>query len=649
MRLTGCILVTVVAAFLACAGLASAAPTGRAATGAIGSRPVVLAVWGLVDGDSPVAGASVDVYAGAPRRPSRSGRLTGQAPLPELVGARTSGTGTVLLEFSRLPREFTVQLTGGSVGGSRFKGALRAIVRGYRSGGVAYVNPVTTLIADGTAADAHPGRASAPAIAHRRVYRLLGIPGWMDNPDLSYSDRYFDGELYMSAARRTGGVAALDRTLIRQALAGERQHRFARTGETNPSARAAAINWLALTGTQLVKEIFKTLSVQAGKSLASVGLTRGGEAALGWILAGFGYSDVLKDQDILQIRQAVEALGKQVTALQGDLALSGFSTLVHQTDQTIGQIEYATSQLALLANLPDKDTTKRAFAQTISDYIGSKLLDAPQILNQNLGSNVPIADNLIKSASRVVSQRTRFFDSQSSAQVKSVYDYFAVYQAQLAVLLQEYYNAKPDTYAATVRKANLAKLEANVTAQAASLKPAVPPRTVVDPRTLQMWVQDLPTPEVNLNTIGEIVFPRRPVGYKIRAQFRRKPAAGPTGLPDVPFGDWEIPTIGEFEGLVSGSPGASRLAWLEKDGRFSRRLLDAGSGREWARDGFSLGKPFIATPLHISTFALNTGRTNRHVIEWIAGGWRGEFDKQRAGLMYRRKLAAGETYWWSSQ
>ncbi len=648
VRVVGRILVAVVAAWFACAGLSAAAPAGPAATGASASRPVVLAVWGLVDGDRPVAGASVDVYAGAPRRPNRSGRLAGSAPLPELTAARTSKTGAALVEFSRLPREFTVELTGGSVGGKRVKGALRVLVRGYRSGGVAYVNPITTLIADETAAAIDPGHRSSPAIARRRIYRLLGIPGWIDNTDLSYTDRYFDGARYLAAARRVGGVAALDRTLVRRALAGGPPRRFAASGE-NPSARVAGVNWLALTGTQLVTEIFKALSVQAGKSLASVGLTRGGEATLGWILAGFGYSDVLKDQDILQIRQAVQALGKQITALQGDLALSGFSTLVHQTDQTVGQVEYATSQLALLASLPDKDTTKRAFAQTISDYIGSKLLDAPQILNQSLGSNVPITDNLIKSASRLVSQRSRFFDSQSSAQVKSVYDYFALYQAQLAVVLQEYYHAKPETYAATVREANLAKLAGNVTAQAVSLKPNVPPRTVVDTRTLQMWVQELPTPEVNLNSLGEIIFPRRPIGYKPKAQFRRKAAAGPTGLPDVPFGDWEIPTIGEFEGLVSGWTGASPLAWLEKEGRFGKSLLDAGAGRKWTRDGFKLGKPFIATPLHITRFALNTGQTIRQMIEWFGGGWRGEFEKQRAGLMYRRKLSAGETYWWSSQ
>jgi len=44
---------------------------------------------------------------------------------------------------------------------------------------------------------------------------------------------------------------------------------------------------------------------------------------------------------------------------------------VHQTDRTIGELDHAMSQLALLANLPANDPTKAAFARTVVDYIGS--------------------------------------------------------------------------------------------------------------------------------------------------------------------------------------------------------------------------------------------------------------------------------------
>jgi hypothetical protein len=155
------------------------------------------------------------------------------------------------------------------------------------------------------------------------------------------------------------------------------------------------------------------------------------------------------------------------------VALAGFSTLLHQTDRTIGQIAHANSQLALLANMPDQDPTKAAFAQTIVDYIGANLIDAPEILNQNLGSHVALADNVVKSASRLMGKR-KFFGTKSSAEVRSVYEYFAAYQAQLAMLLQEYYHAKPTVYSPTNNAANLSRLHKDVESQAGSLKPDMP-------------------------------------------------------------------------------------------------------------------------------------------------------------------------------
>ena len=537
-------------------------------------------------------------------------------------------------------------------------GTLRAVVRDYGSGAVVYINPVTTIIADVVAASPRPKRAATVAGARQRVYRVLQIPGWVNNADLSYSDRYFDGGSYLWAARRVGGMAQLDRQLVRDALTGGRPRRFidrqVAGGQdgSQPSASAAAVSWLALPAGALVKEVFKALAAQAGKSLVGVGVSKAGTAALGWLLAAFGYGDVLKDQDILAIRQAVEALGKQVTQLQGDMALAGFSTLIHQTDRTIGEIDHAGNQLALLANLPDNDPTKRAFTDRIVDYIGGHLIDAPEILNQALGSNLPIADNLIKSASRAVSQRSRFFTPHSSAQVMSVYDYFAVYQAKLGILLQEYYHAQPQVYSPATATANLARIHSNVESQAGSLKPAVPDHTVIDTKTREMWITQLPGEEVDLNRILEIYYVRISSRGDEAAKFRLKPDAGPTRLPGFPFTDWEVPTLEAFERLVAGSNGPSPLDWLEKQGGFNKQLLEAAAGRKWARDGFSLpfGR-FITQPFEIETFRLSTGRRDsRTRIDWLAGGngWKAAFSKQKAGLMYVRKLPTGETYWWSS-
>ena len=123
---------------------------------------------------------------------------------------------------------------------------------------------------------------------------------------------------------------------------------------------------------------------ELGKGVLNGVGSQAGGSALGWVLSAFGLSDSNAQlrQEIANIRLAIDELGKQVTRVQNRLELAGFSTLVHQTDRTIGEIDYAMSQLALLANLPADDPTKREFTRTVVDYIGSHLLDAPAILNR---------------------------------------------------------------------------------------------------------------------------------------------------------------------------------------------------------------------------------------------------------------------------
>ena len=412
---------------------------------------------------------------------------------------------------------------------------------------------------------------------------------------------------------------------------------------------ASKVDWLGLlTGDPraFVKEAFKALALQAGKSLAGVAANKGGNAALGWVLAAFGYADVLKDQDIREIRLAVEAIGRKVTALQGSVALSGFSTLFHQTDRTIGQINHAYSQLALLANMPDKDPTKAAFARTISDYIGNNLVDAPEILNQALGSHVALADNLIKSASRLISQRGRFFTPSSSAAVESVYDYFATYQAQLAMLLQEYYHAKPDTFSPTVSEANLKRVEAHVNSQAGSLKPPVPPKTVIDTKSGEMWITVLSQPSISLRKLISISY-RTTAARKTLVRIHLLGAAGPTSVAGFPFGNWELPKMDAYQRLIDGWSGKSPVEWLEKQAGFSRALLDASDSRKWARDGFSPRKVLLFAGIDADTFRLTSASRPRQVIEFSGKGWEGKFDQTSAGLMYVRTVPAGESYWWS--
>jgi hypothetical protein len=459
----------------------------RADAGAARDKPTVLAVWGLADGDTDVAGGTVRVFAGRPAD-------RGGAALAQTNGRRADRThrsGVALLAFRRLPPEFVVEVRGGRADGRRVPGRLRAAVRGYRSGDVIHVNPVTTMMAAYGAA-VERGALDRSAGARRLAYRELRIPHWMSHADLSYHDRRFDGDSFLRAARRAGGVGALVRRLLHDDRAGRRFTQSRRRRSRQAAAAQAPLGPVPEGILQGIAGVALRLMV-TGAALGAGEIAQRNQIEVpGWLLAVFGLGDASEEQ-FAEIRRLLTGLSAQVTRLQSDVNLAGFSALVHQTDRTTGQIDHANSQLVLLANTPSGDPTKREFARTIVNYIGTNLLDAPEILNQNLGTRIALADNLIKSASRTLGQR-KFFGPKSSAEVRGIYDYFAAYQVQLGMLLQEYYHAKPNVYNPTNAAANLERVRANVVSQADSLKPDVPENTVIDTKNREMWVTDLRDP-----------------------------------------------------------------------------------------------------------------------------------------------------------
>ncbi len=639
-----------------------AAGGARAAT----ERPVVLAVWAHVNVNTPVAGATVRVYATARPPASWTAEPTARLLVRQSSGRRTAltyRTGVALLAFARLPRAFTVTVTGGRAAGRRMPGAFSVVVGSYVSGTVVDVNPVTTLITDDLAAHRRSDRGIMVARASTEIYRLLDIPASEDQVDLRYSPRYFDGASYLAAARRVGGIGELDQALVAQARRGAR-HRFLAVQIkraprlVGPVASAAA---LPAVGGALISQVFKYLAVQAGSSLVSVAGEKAGTAALGWVLAAFGLGDVLKDQTVLEIRRIVEQLSKQVAQLQEqvgqlqrDLGVVGFSTLFHQTDRTIGQIDHATSQLALLANMPANDPTKPAFAKTIVEYIGANLLDAPAILNRGLGSHLPLADNVIKAASRALGQR-KFFGPGSSTEVRGVYEYFAAYQVQLAMLLQEYYHAKPTVYSPANNNANLEQLRGNVESEAGALKADVPANTVIDTKSREMWVTDLPDSKKRLADIAQVR--KRPGGSVPTFSWRTgenlsqcgaRPFDGPTGVRGFSDCNWELPTAEAYRRLIQGWTGKSPASWLVDTAGFGAGFIQASGHVKWVRMDYGIGLGHRTLNLRVYQFDLSNDSLFSHYLLFRSTDWKPEFERVYAALMYVRKLAPTESYWWSS-
>jgi hypothetical protein len=611
---------------------------------------VIVPVWALLDGDTPVSGARVRVYAGGLRAVGR------RRPLRQLRGARAERThrsGVALLEFARLPRSFTVVISGGRSEGRRLRGFLSARVRSYGEGRVVHVNPVTTLV--------ELWRRVNPRVSQRRatraVARALGIPSWANNVDLRASDRWLDGERFLGHVRVHATLDRATGDLLFDIRRGRRTSRFrARRG----MAAAAAQSLGRLTGEPTLMKshgrpvaraaqagLIATVFTELGKGVLSGIASQAGGSALGWVLSAFGLQDSneLLRQDIANIRQALDELGKQVTQVQNRLELAGFSELVHQTDRTIGEIDHAMSQLALLANLPADDPTKRGFTRTVVDYIGSHLLDAPAILNQNLSSNVPLSDNLIKSASRLLSVRERFFDKETSEKVQSVYDYFAGYQAKLAILLVEYFHAKPDTYSTTTIKTNLDRIAVNVTAQASSLKPPVPAGVMLDTKTGFMWMQTIDGSSVRkITDVVTLVQPRGKAPYLDLTRFSIS-----TTLPGLPFNEWAMPVAEDLHKLLSDRGNDSPLDFLAKKARITRKVLDAANSHVWIRDTFECRNLFNAAIYRLYSLrdAAVAGETQLRAAcqsgVWNDPGWRDRGAAQ--GILFRR-VRPGVDYWW---
>ena len=110
---------------------------------------------------------------------------------------RAYGSGIALMEFTRLPSDFTVEVSGARPGGRPLRGTFRAVVHGYTAGRVVHVDPVTTLIA----ARRQRGRPISAATARSKIYRLLRVPGWQDEADLR-NRTTTSTEAYLRAARR---------------------------------------------------------------------------------------------------------------------------------------------------------------------------------------------------------------------------------------------------------------------------------------------------------------------------------------------------------------------------------------------------------------------------------------------------------------
>ncbi|HEX3317240.1 MAG TPA: hypothetical protein VHR88_04430 [Solirubrobacteraceae bacterium] len=634
----------VVGFFVACCavlGLSGQASAQKAPTQA-GS---VLPVRALVDADTPIQGGSVRVLG-------PDGHALAQV---DGTHERTEDGGVALLAFASLPPRFTVVVEGGRADGHPFHGTLRSMVERYDKAdpGVVVVSPLSTIDA-------------AHGVSLHQTKALLGVPSWFDDTDFIDSDRYFDGDRFLAVAQRTGGVDKL----IARLVAKERKTKHARlrflsSPRPSPTATSAAEDegWQALAEKALkadYKPLISKVLTTVGEGTSSEAQV--GTALLGWTLRLVGLGELVEAPANEETNAALKALSESVTQLQSQVAdvqravqQSRFDVLVGQTQPTLSKIDHAQKQLALLAGLKPDDRTAPGFRDKIVQYIGANLLDKGAELNRALASNVPLADNLLKAASAVEVAR-RFFDSQSSKAVKSVAGYYALYEAELAILIAEYQHANPDAYSDEITQKTVNDLSGMINGQAASLKPPVASGAVVDTKTNKMWTQHFTPNPVDASIFFRLVNE----GGRYCKKVYSEEAFGPRQIEGLPFDDWVLPGKDDFTNLISGRGAVGGVTYLQREARMSpdQNFTEVGRGMAFMAypDSWVVEKTSLtgnAEAIRIRRFRLGDGFVEAGGSFQITDRYSDCAEAERQKLapvkgvaVYVRDLAPDESYFW---
>lgn len=215
---------------------------------------------------------------------------------------------------------------------------------------------------------------------------------------------------------------------------------------------------------------------------------------MGWLLDQFGLgnglaSEIAGIRD--QLRQIESRLGEILAAtkqLQADLAQGTYSGLVAQTTPIIARVDKAMADLDAVARMAADDPDKAALSRETLNFIGNKLMGGEQEeLAKRIQGEIG-ADGLIVAASKTVRARTTCcWTRLTSQRVREVLDYYQSAEARLLLLRVEYMHAHPHRFPGSTVKREIEKVETELRAQDALLKPSPAASTMADVRTNFEW------------------------------------------------------------------------------------------------------------------------------------------------------------------
>ena len=289
-----------------------------------------------------------------------------------------------------------------------------------------------------------------PGVGQRRALRLvqrrLRIPSHYDQFDLQSDDSVFDGDRYLAAVRRAGGVSRLTRMLLADST--PRSFRQLHSGRAAgaPSEGGIAEWWKELDITGAVTSGLKDF----GASFVWDNVVKaGGKWVLGRFLDAYGLSAVrdflFPQSDTARLIEMVERLTVRINALEekSDKILKEIAELKAQVAATpairlLTHIDTNHNSLRNIAKLKPDEVGRAGATHALLRAIANDLDDRGLLNTVVAGKNGP-GVLVLESRRAAVAP---FFTPKDSQEIRSVYEYYALYQLRLANLLTEYWNTQ---------------------------------------------------------------------------------------------------------------------------------------------------------------------------------------------------------------
>lgn len=358
--------------------------------------------WAIADG--PVVGAQVTLldHDGVP--------IAGAT-------AKSVDTGTFGLPIDRIPRQFTVVATGGTVNGQAFGGELRATVTGFDADMDSLV-----LTAGTTLASAYAERAEVePREADAAVREFLGLDSDVDlGEGLREETPSFGAQTFFAEALASGGVDAYVSQLVDEMM------------QPNPQAHS-------FPG---VEENFGALDLASGV------LQWAGYKATPIVLEYFGIMDrepttVDLSRQLTQVSAQIENLDRRITALGSRLECrislaSARDSAVAMSDR-FSQLRVAARRLRDLVAADKSDTALIADLEVRLRNAARAYDHAPAHINSFAMGERAIRDpGALRAVSTQVTDCSRFITDARSTEIHDAWSFLYLQQLTACSLITWY-------------------------------------------------------------------------------------------------------------------------------------------------------------------------------------------------------------------